>query len=201
MDGWAEGTSILYHRLRTQVTLRLTVFLDAVESSLFHLETGFLGVFWMLRLICPGLFRAVLWHQCTRLGASAILNYALIFPLWRLQVPPSDAFWIDFSLGQCICEPPVCTHELMSFSDIVVGLSKATVAALWVCEPGWSFSSPLMALLHPQDGEDPGGHMPVWKGGDMDEHCEAKARCVVQPIAFPASWYLKACEQQLETSG
>ena len=89
-NGWM-GRRDLYPGPQTQNTskLRLPVFLDAVESSLLHLETGFLGVFWMLRLICPGLFRAALWHQCTRLRASAILSYALIFPLWRLQVPPS----------------------------------------------------------------------------------------------------------------
>ena len=158
----------------------------------------------MSRSVCSSLLHAALHYQCTRLSAAAMFSPALIFPLWRLQVPPSDAFLIAFSLGQCICETPVCLHEFISSSDIVVGFPKPQLQqclSRWVCELGWSFSSPLMMLRHPWDGEEAGENMSVWKDRAMDDRCEAKARCIVQPIAFPASWYLKACEQHLETKG
>lgn len=200
MDGqkwpppWMMGSEQKYH---------LELLYSLMQWNLLYLicSLDFLVFFCVLRLIYSCLLHAALWYQYTRVSAAAILSPALIFPLWRLQVPPSDAFLIAFSLSQCICEPPLWTRELISSSDTVVGFpNNCSSVSVWVCEPGWSFSSPLMMLLHPKDGEEPGENMSVWKDGAMDDHCEAKLRCVVQPKAFPASWYLKACEQQLETS-
>lgn len=37
MNGWPEMTSTLDDGLRTEIPFRVTVFLDAVESSLPHL--------------------------------------------------------------------------------------------------------------------------------------------------------------------
>lgn len=105
----------------------------------------FLIFFCISKLMCPGLFHAILWHQCTRLTAAAILCHALMFPLWRLQVPLSDTVLIAFSWSWCICEPPVCTRELTSSSDIMASFHfqshSCSSVNMWVCKPGRGFSN------------------------------------------------------------
>lgn len=52
-----------------------------------------------------------------------------------------------------------------------------------------------MALLHPRDGKELRGNMSVPEGGTLDDHREAKARCIVQPTAFLASWLPKSLRE------
>lgn len=144
------------HRMKLWHYLALNrcfIKLDAVESSsLPCLEFEFLDIFCILKLMCPGLFHAILWHQCTRLTAAAILCHALIFPLWRLQVPLSDTVLIAFSWSWCICEPPVCTGEHHLQTSWLAFLSKATVAAVWIYEYVSLDRVSLIVLLHPGNG-------------------------------------------------